>query len=243
MNDRIFFVGDPHGYFRHFMPTVEREQPAAVVLLGDIEADRPLAEILGQWDYDPARVWIIPGNHDVDRRSLWSNLSAWRQAGRDLHGQVQEIAGRRVAGLGGVFEAEIWHPDYGPPLWKSGNEFMAIQPPDRRAAGLPLKFHAAIWWRDYERLWDAQADILVTHEAPACHRYGFREIDDLAAALGVSRHYHGHHHETYAEPSDAGHQVHGADMAAIIDDQGGVVLDGLSTPTRRRRKDSGIDFD
>lgn len=234
MKDRIYFVGDPHGFFRHFMPTIERDQPGAVVLLGDIEADRPLAEILANWDYDPARIYIIPGNHDVDRRSLWSNLSAWRQGGRDLHGQVQEVGGRRIAGLGGVFEAEIWHPDYGAPLWKSGNEFMSIQPPDRKAAGLPLKLYGAIWWRDYERLFDMQADILVTHEAPSCHRHGFQELDDLAAALGASQHFHGHHHETYAEKPSQGRMVHGVDMAAIVNDLGEVVLDGLSTPTRRK---------
>lgn len=239
MNDRIFFVGDPHGYFRRFMPTIERDQPAAVVLLGDIEAEQPLVEILRKWDYDPERVFIIPGNHDADRRSLWTNLSAWRQAGRDLHGRVLEIAGRRIAGLGGVFEAEIWHPDYGAPLWRSGDEFMAIQPPERKAAGLPLKFHAAIWWRDYARLWELQADILVTHEAPRCHRHGFIELDNLGEAMGVTSHFHGHHHETYEDQAaQGGHQVHGVDMAAIVDDKGQVILDGLSTPTRRTRKDN-----
>lgn len=235
MNDRIYFVGDPHGYFRHFMPTIERDQPAAVVLLGDIEVDEPLAQVLGKWDYDPARVWIIHGNHDVDQRHLWANLSAWRQNGRNLHGNVLEVAGRRIAGLGGVFEAEIWHPDYGQALWKSGNEFMAIQPPDKKAAGLPLKFHGAIWWKDYERLFDQQADILVTHEAPACHRHGFKELDDLADALGARQHFHGHHHETYADHSADGRcAVQGVDMAAIVNDLGEIVFAGLSTPTRRR---------
>jgi len=220
MSDRIYFVGDPHGYFRHFMPIVERDQPAAVVLLGDIEADRPLAEILGRWDYDPARIWIIPGNHDVDRLSLWANLSAWRQSGRDLHGQVTEVAGRRIAGLGGWFVSEIW----------SGWEYDECH----RPAQLQLEHHVAIFPEQIKRIRRAgQADILVTHEAGSTHPLGNEALDELAAALGVERHYHGHHHETYAQKAGQGHMVHGVDMAAIVNDLGEIVLDGLSTPTRR----------
>ena len=48
---QIFFCGDVHGNFKHIIEAVEEHGPAAVVLLGDIQAQRPLelelAEILG----------------------------------------------------------------------------------------------------------------------------------------------------------------------------------------------------
>ena len=62
---------------------------------------------------------------------------------------------------------------------------------------LPIKARAAIWWEDYERLYGQQADILVLHEAPGSHLYGFAVLDELAEAMGVKLIVHGHHHENY----------------------------------------------
>ena len=68
----------------------------------------------------------------------------------------------------------------------------------RPARSLSLRqHHSSIWWEDYEALFDQKADILVTHEGPSCHRFGFKPIDDLDFALGVKRLFHGHHHTNY----------------------------------------------
>jgi cytosine/adenosine deaminase-related metal-dependent hydrolase len=44
-----------------------------------------------------------------------------------------------------------------------------------------------------------RADILVTHEAPSCHPYGFAAIDALARAMGVVRSFHGHQHDDQSD--------------------------------------------
>lgn len=225
-SESIYFVGDVHGYWTHFMPSIERDQPAAVVLLGDIEADQPLGEILRRWDYDPARIWIIPGNHDADRRSLWSNLSAWRMERRDLHGQVVEIAGRRIAGLGGVFYTSCWDGHAGPVERLAGRDTAEFA------------HHAAIRPGDLVRLRrQGPADILVTHEAPSCHHLGHPALDELAAELGVQRHFHGHHHVSYTR-SVGNVTVVGVDMGGIVDQDGREILKGLSPPAIVRPADA-----
>jgi len=98
----ILFFGDPHTRFSHVLDAVMQHRPAAIVLLGDIQARRPLdvelASIL-----DLTEVWFIHGNHDTDTDLYYDNLFGSQLADRNLHGRVVEIAGVRVAGLGGVF--------------------------------------------------------------------------------------------------------------------------------------------
>ena len=59
----ILFCGDPHGQFSHIIEAVHEHQPKAVILLGDLQAQRPLevelADILTR-----AEIWFIHGNHD-----------------------------------------------------------------------------------------------------------------------------------------------------------------------------------
>jgi hypothetical protein len=78
-------------------------------LLGDIQARRPLqvelAPILALTE-----VWFIPGNHDTDSDADHDHLFGSELADRNLHARVVEIAGFRVAGLGGVFRESIQMP-------------------------------------------------------------------------------------------------------------------------------------
>ena len=103
----ILFCGDPHGNFDHIAWAVCAFQPKAIVLLGDIEAQRPLHFtldcILRQTD-----VWWIPGNHDTDNEENYDNLFGSELSDRNLHGRVIEIDGVRIAGLGGVFRGQVW---------------------------------------------------------------------------------------------------------------------------------------
>ncbi len=41
-----------------------------------------------------------------------------------------------------------------------------------------------------------QADILVTHEAPGYHPFGFTALDSLARSMGVRMTVHGHQHDS-----------------------------------------------
>ena len=102
----IFFCGDMHGSFEHITQAVHEHRPDAIVLLGDLQAQRPMeiepAEIL-----DKTEIWLIHGNHDTDSEADHDHLFGSTLAGRNLHGRVQTIAGVRIAGLGGVFRGTI----------------------------------------------------------------------------------------------------------------------------------------
>jgi predicted phosphodiesterase len=103
----ILFCGDPHGHFGHIIDAVQEHQPAAVILLGDLQAQRPLEVELASI-LDKTEVWFIHGNHDTDSEADHDNIFSSKLANRNLHGRVVEIAGQRIAGLGGV----IFSVDY-----------------------------------------------------------------------------------------------------------------------------------
>jgi hypothetical protein len=93
---RILFVGDCHG---EFGPVREDGQDAdLIILLGDQEPLRDLTEELGEL---AEKTWWIYGNHDSDYPSYIKFHQS--MATRNLHCQVIEAGGVRIAGLGGTF--------------------------------------------------------------------------------------------------------------------------------------------
>ena len=56
-------------------------------------------------------------------------------------------------------------------------------------------------------------DVLVSHEAPSCHRHGFAAIDRLAEVAAARLIVHGHHHESYAAKLANGIDVRGLAVA------------------------------
>jgi len=105
--------------------------------------------------------------------------------------------------------------------------------------GKKLKHLSSIFWNAYEQLWDQKADILVTHEAPSCHRNGFSAIDDLAQSMGVGALFHGHHHDRLDyRPWDSklGFKAYGVGFCGITDGQGRVVLSGDFDEARQYRQ-------
>jgi|LNAP01.1.fsa_nt_gb Icc-related predicted phosphoesterase len=193
----LMFFGDPHGDFVPVIAAVERLRPEAIVLLGDIQARQPLhvelAPIL-----DKTEVWFIHGNHDTDSDADYDNLWGSELAHRNLHGRVVEIAGYQVAGLGGIFRDKIWNA--GRPIeeaaFASADALCrSMRPEVRWRDGIARRHRSSIFPEDYLQMFlGLAADILVTHEAPAVHLYGWRAIDELAEALGVQLVVHGHHH-------------------------------------------------
>lgn len=64
-----------------------------------------------------------------------------------------------------------------------------------------------------------KADILVCHEAPSCHPYGYSEIDELAQAMGAKMVVHGYHHDRLDYRSDwprLGFEAYGVSFRAIM---------------------------
>lgn len=225
---QIFFCGDVHGNFRHIIEAVQEHAPAAIVLLGDIQAQKSLEQELAEI-LDKTEIWFIHGNHDTDSETDYDNLFGSAMAHKNLDGRVVEIAGVRVAGLGGIFKGQVWRPP-NDPTYPSAFDFELRNGIwNRWRDGLILKHRSTIFPAVYEQLEQLQADVLVTHEALSCHHHGFEAIDELARSLGVITTFHGHHHDSidYSEHWDKiGHKAYGVGFCGITAIDGTVIRAG-----------------
>ena len=221
------------------------ERPAAIIFLGDLEPQRPLRKEFQPFLDAGTEPWFIHGNHDTDRAEIWANVVDAHE--RNLHGRVVTIAGVRIAGLGGIFRGEVWFPRDGtePRLFQSYADYeldLRRQLGVRRrvskmdviqAEAIPgrvsevsnatlagrLRRHSSTIFPDtVATLARHRADVLVSHEAPAAHPHGFRAIDDLARAMGVSAVFHGHHHRDRIYPDGGeGYRAHSVGLRGILD--------------------------
>lgn len=215
---RIWFVGDPHGDFRRVIRLACERRPAAVIFLGDLELPGPLEEVMYPMLHSKIIVRGIHGNHDADHEDLWRRIDNGPLAPSfNLHGRVEEIAGVRIAGLGGIFRQKVWFPPgeaaYGSyeefdrrlaPWWWTAQERLQKR---EWIANQRLTHRATIFPDVYERLASLEANVLVTHEAPGgdgMHSYGFAAINELADSLGARIAFHGHHHEVRHYPTGPG---------------------------------------
>ncbi len=226
MSARVLFVGDPHGRLDGLLDVAAQHRPLAMILLGDLEPRTSLLDWIDAMRDIGVEAWFIHGNHDTDSVATWQRVvdaNAW-----NLHGRVVEIAGVRIAGLGGVFRKTVWDPSVGPPAFASLADFgRYITQGGRARAGTgaqQLRRHGStIFSDDVARLARSRADILVTHEAPLPHRHGFQALNDLARAMGVQRLFHGHHH-AYVDYTDRaaemGFKAWGVASGGVVDIDG-----------------------
>ena len=248
----ILMFGDTHGNFGHVLPHVQAEKPAAIIFLGDLQAQKPLQEELVAV-MNLTEVYWIPGNHDTDSKADYDNLFNSELADRNLHGKVTEIDGLRVAGLGGVFRESVWYPrhdaedvpkfetydayiktELAAERWK---EFRRLKAAGQEPNGLPspvlhgkaLTHKSTIFYEDWLTLYGQRADILVTHEAPSCHPYGFIGIDELAKSMRVEYTFHGHMHDSidYRDHHERlGFKAHGVGFCGVSSQRGEAVRAG-----------------
>lgn len=190
----IFFCGDPHGSFDHIIQAVLEHRPAAIILLGDQQCDRPLDDelsaIIGKTE-----IAYIPGNHDSDDELQYDNLHS--SSFPNLHARVTPIAGVKIAGIGGIFREKAWDPDLDPdfdPARTPAAFLSTLGKGNRWRNGLPLRHRTTIFASDLHTLSQQTANVLVTHEAPGAHPVGFNALTKLATAMGVTRAFHGHQH-------------------------------------------------
>jgi predicted phosphodiesterase len=214
-HNRILFAGDPHGNFKPLIAAVHKYRPEAVILLGDYDLEMPLENCL-QEIVGLTEIWWIAGNHDFESDGKYNNLFNSAFSDKDLHLKVTEIAGIRVAGLGGIFLGRVWYPPQ-QPKWLGKQHYLHHQSAKLKQSGMSLKYKSAIWHDEFEALKTQKADILVTHEAPGSHRHGFKVIGELAAAMGVKNIFHGHLHENYASVIRKDIKVVGVADSAVSD--------------------------
>ncbi|HZG29207.1 MAG TPA: metallophosphoesterase [Ensifer sp.] len=216
--DSVAFFGDPHGNFRPVRKILRSHHPAHSIFLGDFDLERPLDIELADLTSVGSSVYFIHGNHDADRETWHDFVFQSGLASNNLNGRVIEVDGIRVAGLGGVFHADVWHPQDadGTPKFTTRGEYLGANAKAKWRDGLPLRHRSTIFPEDFNVLAALEADILVTHEAPSTHRYGHSEIDDLAEVLGVKIIVHGHVHQNYRATLPNGIKVIGLAKAGVL---------------------------
>jgi predicted phosphodiesterase len=222
-HNRILFAGDPHGNFKPLIAAVHKYRPEAVILLGDYDLEMPLESCL-QEIVGLTEIWWIAGNHDFESPGKYNNLFNSAFSDKDLHLKVTEIAGMRVAGLGGIFLGRVWYPPQ-QPKWRGKQHYLHHQSAKAKHSDMSLKYKSAIWHDEFEALKSLKADILVSHEAPGSHRHGFKVIGELAATMGVKNIFHGHLHENYASVIKKGIKVVGVADRAVADLVGNMLSD------------------
>ena len=96
--------------------------------------------------------------------------------------------------------------------------------------GLPRRHRTSIFPSTYDNLMDHKADVLVTHEAPGCHRKGFLAIDQLAKKLQVKYLFHGHQHEDRHYPTYYGFTPRGVGYRGIVNLRGDDIVPAQIDP-------------
>jgi len=235
----IVFIGDIHQMWER----VERglaqlpAPPKAAVILGDVQCDRPLDSCAAALLRHGIAVHWIYGNHDNDGGpGMWHNLTSPDlnpvTAGNALNGRVTDIAGVRIAGLGGTFRPRVWEPPAAPRLQSRSQVPEDVRDMCRgwREEHVQGLIHSlsttSIWPEDYDALAQQRADILVTHEAPSSHPAGSAAIDHLARAMSVRLIVHGHHHVNYLATADDGLQSLGVAAAWGATETGNILWQG-----------------
>lgn len=237
----IFICGDNHGHFRHLIEAVREHRPTALISVGDLvegSSPRTLTEELKEI-LDLTEFWWVPGNHDTDDDAAYDATFGSSLGHRNLHGRVVTIAGVRVAGLGGLFRAEVWLPP-AKPLYGSAAEYARKGGKSARwRNGISRRHRSTIFPDVYARLADQRAEVLITHEAPSCHPHGNAALTKLAQAMRVRSSFHGHHHDCINYSSGwtkLGFKPFGVGLRGISTIEGQVVVAGLKDQERGYRR-------
>ena len=213
MLNKILFCGDPHGNFTNIVRAVHQYSPEAIVMLGDYNLKMPLENYL-ESIINKTKIYWIAGNHDFDNQDYYENLFTSELSNNNLNLKVIEIQGVRIAGLGGIFKGKNWMPGE-PSRWTSKQHWLKNKPSNIKK--IPLHLEYSIWHHQFEQMkQEIRADILVCHEAPSTHRYGFSAIDELAKAIGAKKLFHGHHHKYYQNHIKNEIEVTGVAIAGVV---------------------------
>jgi hypothetical protein len=214
----VIFFGDPRGNWSPLLRACADERPDGVIIVGDCDLAGPLRRQIRTVFDAGVRVRWIPGNHDTDKVEFHDNL--WGDhPGGNLHAQWAQVGHLIVVGLGGVYKERVWYPRFedSPPVYARRRDYLRQIPrANRWRGGLPLGDRDTIFPEDVEALRGLHADVLVTHEAPSCHRHGFVGIDRAAAFCRARLVVHGHHHESYHAVLPSGIQVRGLAKAEVL---------------------------
>ena len=246
MTGPVLFAGDLHSRFHHLNGAGTELHASAVVLLGDMEAKKPLDQELQPLIDAGIPVYWILGNHDSDKPENLEHLLDSKLAGNNIGGRVAVLPdGRRLLGLNGIFRPSIFDPSVPtPPNFRSRKEHAKATPvQDRWRGSVHLRHWTTVYQDEFDRVADLQADILVHHEAGGYHNQGWHLLDDLARSVGASVTVHGHHHDSL-DSSDRwaqqGFKSHGVGLRGVtsidVDGNATVIVPGELDKQRNFRQ-------
>ncbi|WP_327210355.1 metallophosphoesterase family protein [Rhizobium leguminosarum] len=221
MTSRALIFGDNHGSFREVKRAasfVDPEDPPVCIFVGDFDLERPLEAELKPLLDQGCEIVHVHGNHDAEP-GYFENLFGSALAHTNVHASVVEIDGVRIAGLGGTFLGKFWHPHDRSDrvVHQSRRAWIEANPKAAESAIIARQLRCAIFPEDYDALSELRADVLLTHEAPSVHRYGFEELDLLAEIIGANTIIHGHHHRAYDAELSSGVRVIGMGKADMLE--------------------------
>ena len=200
----ILYCGDPLGQFHHIIEAAGHTKASAVVLLGDMEPQRPLQDEMAPLTKRGVAWYFIGGNHDADSDVLAERVWNDTTAPHNVHCRVLTLpSGLRLAGVSGVFREAVWFPSSsaareGAPAFRSRAEHARATPQQDRWNGGPHRKHlGTIYYDEVERLADMLVDVLVSHEAPSPHPNGHELLTTLAQTMGARVIVHGHQHDAF----------------------------------------------
>ena len=200
---RIGALGDIHGDFASVRAAMRRHADVpAWICVGDVADDQ------GRYEALPVTTYWIKGNNEN-----FDAIAAGALPGGLVFvpdGSVVEIAGLRVAGLGGTFA----------PTWYETPAADLPHPARRTPRATSLADRRRHFVReDVERCKALRGiDILLTHEAPVPFRIGRLEagkvpINEVLSAMKPRLHLFGHHH-TLREQARDGIRSVGLDLVS-----------------------------
>ena len=176
----ILFYGDPHSNWAPLLNSVNELRPQSIFILGDLIDKTKGPQALADTD-------------------AIFNLVFEEFGSLICHGTVLELEekGLKVACLGGVFRGKIWDPNIQScPSFYSQSEWLSKTVKTAHfKGGVARKQRTSIFPETFDTLRRTHADILITHEAPSTHPFGFKVLEDLAMDLGAKLIIHGHHHK------------------------------------------------
>ena len=223
----IWLLGDVHGNFDHITRSIAatKIKPAAVIFLGDIEAPIPLFECCHDIEAHGVEWYWVIGNHDTDTEENYANVSDPKSMAHNIDGRVIAIDGVRIAGLGGIFRGEVWHPniDSGKPSFANYAEYekairrdrqikqrlskqdlvqMQAVPSRRGAADLQDTYRTGKLLKHHSTIFPADYERLADQKADILITHEAPschphgfEQIDLLAQAMGATVYHGHHHD------------------------------------------------
>ena len=204
-NQKIIYVGDPHGEST-FIRDMATDKPFSIfVILGDLQfTEEQLLSF-------PSNVFWIHGNHDTDKDEYTHAINH----PRNISSKIIDKHSIKIGGLGGIFRQKSWD------VRNETYNFFSRQDKINslfKNQTMPRKEASSIYPNDVEKLIACgTSDILVTHEAPYISRLkgGFRKIDEVAKQLKAKTIIHGHHHISYKR-KEKGTTVFGVGLREML---------------------------